>query len=90
MPRSEAAEGPADHLTTYLAAGSAMLIKTAAAKGKPITGLKSKHTAGRELNPVASRHLSRHLLCLSTGRLELKASWSLAVAPPCQRDALPS
>lgn len=59
MPRSEAAEGPADHLTTYLAAGSAMLIKTAAAKGKPITGLKSKHTAGRELNPVASRHLSR-------------------------------
>lgn len=54
VPRSEAAEGPADHLTTYLAAGSAMLIKTAAAKGKPITGLKSKHTAGRELNPVAS------------------------------------
>ena len=43
-------------LTTYLAAGSAMLYKTAASKSNPLGGLKSKASV-KGSNPVAGAPL---------------------------------
>ena len=50
-------------LTTYLAAGSAMLMKTAASRSQNLPLFKNRGAAGKGVNPLAGTALAPRVLC---------------------------